>query len=574
MTELLIRGGLVIDGTGSIGRRADVLVRSGVIVAVGEGINASDAEVIDASGAYVVPGFIDSHTHFDPTLFWDPLLEMAQHGVTTVLIGNCSLGLAPLRPTDRAGLSDLFSFIEDIPRDLFDTLVPWDWETYAEYLASVDRCNLVVNVAALVGQSMLRQYVMGDDAWQRAATPAEIDRIGEELERALDAGACGMSTSFFDKDAHGRPVPTVFAADAEFDTLFAILGRHKAFCQIIPKHPEVADMCANFERLGLFAARHQVPLLSNQIGDFPMSPALVPAFLASSRALRAKGADLYHMLSPRSIELAVNFHQTFTFMAMPVWNELIQTPLADKPGRLNDPVWRARARTEWDTVKSFMFPTDHLDRIRIIEANGGPQEAWVGRTLAALVAERGGHPSDVLADWLIENELETQFVVPMNNFDPHKVGELAQQPEVLISGSDAGAHGRMFCGVGDTTLVLTRHVREHRHLTLEQAVHKMTAQQAKLIGLSDRGLIAPGKVADIAIFALDELKWEAEEMQEDPAGGFLRFVRPPGGFRYTLIGGIVVQQGGCDTGQRPARLLRAPATAASAPGSRFEALAL
>ena len=551
--DLLIRNGTIIDGTGRPGYKADLLIRDGRIVDIGRGLNPLETELIDATGALVTPGFIDSHTHFDPSLFWDPLVEMAQHGVTTVLIGNCSLGLAPLHKADVAGTSDLFAFIEDVPREIFSKLVSWDWETYPEYVTAMRRRPYAANVAALVSHSMLRQYVMGAAAWERESTCEEISRIADELEIALQAGALGMSSSFFDRDSLGRPVPSYYGDDAEYDRLFSVLGKHGALFQVIPRHSEGTELvCQDLERMGKFSSQYGVPMISNGIGDMPSQPESAPALLACARRINANGGRLLHLLSPRSVELLINPDQTMTFLMMPVWNGLIQADRPAKRGMLTDTSWRERARTEWDTVKSFLFPTDNLERIRIVAVGKTSNEPWVGRSLAELVAARGGHPADVFAEWLLENNFEARFVVPMNNFDPVKVGELARQPEVLLSASDAGAHFQMFCGVGDTTLVLTRHVRDRPDLTLENAVHKLTGEQATLLGLADRGVIRPGARADLAIFALDELEWKQEVMMRDLPGDMPRFSRPPGGFRFTLVNGIVVQQSGRDTGARPA----------------------
>src|SRR6218665_699001 len=249
MGEFLIKGGSVLDGLGAPPVDADVLISGDRIVAVRQGIEASAGiQVIDASGACVTPGFIDIHTHYDPLLFSDPLVEMAEHGITTILIGNCSLGLAPLRPNDRQGVADIFSYIENIPQDVFSTLIPWTWQTYAEYTSVLAQGRYAANVLALVSHSLLRQYVMGAEAWTRAATAEEADAIAEELDAALRAGAAGMSSSRHDRDRDARPVPSYFADDHELDRLLAVLGRHGRVLQVIPRQPEVAQACGDLGR--------------------------------------------------------------------------------------------------------------------------------------------------------------------------------------------------------------------------------------------------------------------------------------------------------------------------------------
>ena len=555
MERLLIRGGLVIDGTGSPARLADILIHGDRIEQIGDDIETEGAATIDAAGAFVTPGFIDSHTHYDPGMFWDPLLEMAQHGVTSILIGNCALGLAPLHPSDRAATADLFAFIEDIPRGVFDSLVPWNWQTFAEYCQSMRHQASAVNVAALVSHSMLRQYVMGPLSWERAANEAEAERIAEELRIAIDAGAVGLSTSFYDLDAHGRKVPSFYADDAEFDRLFKVVSDAKGLVQVIPQHPDIPQVCEDLKRLGRFSARYGVPVLSNAIGDLPTMPEFAPAMIACAREVNEAGGKLRYMLSPRSIEFTINFDQTMTFATMPIWNGIVQADRSEKRARLSDRDWRGTAREEWDTIENVLFPTAHLDRIRVTEVGRPDYEQYVGMTLADLVQARAAHPSDVLADWLLENEFETRFVVPTSNLDPHRVGKLAQEPSVVLSASDAGAHLQMLCGVGDTTLILTRHVREYGHLSVEEAVRKLTSEQADLIGLNERGRLAPGHFADITIFDLDELQWQDQVVVKDIPGGLPRFARPPGNFKYTIVGGKIVQSAGKGTGELPGQVI-------------------
>src|SRR5262249_30395740 len=226
MSDLLVRGGLVVDGTGALARAADVRVRGGRIAEIGPGLRPDGERVLDAAGGYVTPGFIDIHTHFDPAVFWDPMCDpMPQHGVTTVLVGNCSLSLAPVRPGQHGGLQELLCYIEDLPAEALDASLPWGWETYGEYLATVEKLGgFGVNRAGMVGHSMLRSYVMGEAAWDRAATRDERDRIAALLDQSLAAGAAAMSTSLgFDEDRSKRPVPSRQADDAELAALLDVL---------------------------------------------------------------------------------------------------------------------------------------------------------------------------------------------------------------------------------------------------------------------------------------------------------------------------------------------------------------
>jgi len=551
MTALLIKNGLLVDGTGAPGRTADVRIRDGLIAEIGADLTALGERVIDAAGAVVAPGFIDSHTHFDATVYWDPRLDpMAQHGVTTVVAGNCSLGLAPMRPEDRVGQIDCFSYIEDMPADLLDAVIPWDWEKYTDYARSFDRRPLGVNLVTFAGHSQIRAYVMGDAAWERAATPDEIARIVAELEEALKAGANGLSFSLFDKDRQGRLVPSRHADEAELDALVAKLAEYDAVLQFIPGH-STEQIIADLQWVGGFLAKYKVPGLYNAMVHLDSEPDRSYRTIEALEALHAEGAHIWAMVSPRPFELRVDFEQSICFINVPAWNELVQAPAGRKRELIRDAAWRARARADCDEQYSPMFPFHIPQQIRIIGVGKPALADWVGKSLGDLVAARGGHISDVLADWAIENDFATAFVNPVANSDPVDVARLLKSPVTFISGGDAGAHLQMFCGAGEGTLVLTRFVRERGDLSLEDAIYALTGQQAALLGMTDRGTLEPGKAADITIFALDELTYATEKLVDDLPGGRSRFTRDPGGFRYTIVNGVVVQENGRATEDLP-----------------------
>lgn len=555
--DCLIQGGSVIDGTGLPAVPADLRVRAGRIVEIGQRLLADGERRIDATGCVVTPGFIDTHTHYDASIFWDPRCDpIALHGVTSLLIGNCALGLAPVRPAERAELGALFSFVEDIPPSVFETQVPWRWESWPDYAAYLKSMPLGVNVAALVSHSLLRQYAMGADAWQRAATPAETAAMASLAGEAMAAGAFGLSVSRFDRSPDGRLVPSYHADDAELAALCAAIAPARGVVQIIPTQNDADAWHEDLRRLCRIASLSGCPVVSNFIGQRPDDPTAAPRLLELARELRAGGADFFHMASPRSIDLVLNFQQSMLLMYVPAWNAVLQStmPESEKKAALADPAWRAAAREQWDAVP---FPRDVAALFRIIEVGTAANEPWLGRSFGDLLAARPGHASDCLADWALENDLLAKFTYPYTNTDAAIVGSLLAAPENLISGSDAGAHIAMFDGAGDTTLVLTRHVRDRGDLTLEQAVHRMTAEPARFLGLSDRGRISVGAVADLAIFRLEDLAWRDCVRVRDVPGKLGRLRRPAGGYRFTLIAGQVVQQEGEATSALPARFLAA-----------------
>ena len=554
----LIRGARILDGTGAPAYRADIRVSDGRIVAIGADLKPRGEPVFDATGCYVSPGFIDTHTHYDASLFWDPACDpILHHGVTTVLIGNCSLGLAPIRKQGIAELSALFSYIEDLPRAVFESEIPWNWETFPQYAAVMRQRAYGVNVASLVSHSLLRLYELGDAAWQRSSSEAERTRIAAAAAAALAAGAFGVSTSRFDRSPTGQLVPSYYADDPELDQLFASVARHAGLVQMIPDMGDIAAQEADLRRMGALAHRHQTPVISNQIYQRPDQPAYASTLIEVARQMRSQGTPFHFLASPRSIELLVSFQQGMMFMYMPLWNALVQPNVTAEQKRawLSDPHWRAQAREQWDAVKEGFPSGGAARRFRIVKVGAKQFEPLLGQPFDQVLDARGGHPSDVIAQWALENNLEAEFVFPFTNTDWSEVGRLLKADESLISASDAGAHIGMFDGAGDTTLVLTRHVRERGDLTVENAVKRMTRDQAELLGLRDRGVIQAGSIADLAVFDLDALRWESEKKVTDVPGGRPRFRRPAGGFRYTFVNGVPVQQEGRATGALPARFL-------------------
>ena len=557
MTDIVFRGGVVVDGTGAPPRTADVLVQNGRITEVGSVRARDPAEVIDASGCYVAPGFIDFHTHLDPSLFWDPLSDpLPQHGVTSAVIGNCSLSLAPLRPENRSSMCAAFSHVEDIPQSVFDDVVPWTWESFPEYLNVMKRGGAALNLGALVGHSPLRLFVMGAEAWERPATVDEINRMCQTLEISLDSGGIGLSTSFFDQDANGRPVPSRFAADDELEALVGVLHQRKGLLEFVPNL--AGDYDEDLRRIGrVCAGRDVIATYTGGTTYFSRDPELHRHRLAVVEECWAKGASLYPQLSPRTVDVRINWERSMAFQTLAEgWQRVINATPEGKLALLTDESWRAVARREWDTVPWSPFPVKFPHNIRLIGVSDEANSRWVGRTLADLIDERGGHPSDVLADWVLENKLAPPIVaIGVLNDNDDAVAEILAHPATLIGSSDAGAHLGMICAYGDTTLILTKFVRDRADMTIETAVFGMTGRLAQILGWKDRGVIAPGAAADITVFALDELEYLPDYFIDDIPGGDSRLRRPPGGFRSTLTNGTMTQCDGELTGERPGQIL-------------------
>ena len=556
MSRIVLRGGTVLDGNGGPGSTADVLVADGRIAEVGPSVDTTGARVLDAGGAYVTPGFIDMHTHLDPSLFWDPGCDpMPQHGVTTVLIGNCSLGLVPMRPDLVDEVSKLFCYIEDMPRETFTLGIPWTWDRYAEYRDAHPAMS--VHAAPLIGHSVMRLYVMGTEAWDRAATDDERAQIVALLDESVAAGAFGFSTSFFDADAQSRPVPSRLADDAELDALVAVLGRQRrGLIEFIPdlQAPGGEQQLIDLVEL---CGRYGVVSTTNTLVASDSRPQFAAGIMALTRKLRDGGSAFWPQMSPRTIDFRINWETSMVFMNVSEWHRIPNAPDDTERARLlRDPEWRAAARAQWDACTGGLFPAQAPSRVRFIAVTRPELEPWLGKTLEDLAAARGAHPSDAFADWILENDLRPGvLVVGVGNSNVEAVAELLVDPDTVIASSDAGAHVQMMCAAGDTTLFLARHVRDRGDLTVEQAVHELTAKHADAFGFHDRGRVEPGKVADLTVFSLDELHWDDDVFVNDLPGGAPRLRRPPGGYRYTLANGEITQEDGVLTDARPAGVL-------------------
>ena len=540
--------------------RADVRVTAGRIAEIGPDLESNGEPEIDATGAYVTPGFIDTHAHTDPQIFWDPALDPEPlHGVTTMLIGNCSLSLYPVSDATRSEIADLFSYIEDVPRHLFDDSVPWTWSDYAGYRDTVNAGGTGVNVAALVGHSPIRLAVMGDDAWTRAATPDEIAAMAALLDEAMEAGAWGLSTSHLDVDSKGRPVPSRAATGDEYDALLDVLARRgHGLVEIVPNllgTTALDDMTDLARRCGA----RGLPLTWTGFVHADTNPASTRAWLDFVTEMAAEGARLYPQLSPRTVDFRLSWESSMMFMSMPEgWHQVIAAPAAEKPALLADPAWRARARDEWDRTERAMFPHRRLETVRFVEVVGEANEPWLGRTLAELVEARGGHPSDVFADFVLANDCRPGVVaVGISNADVDGVAATLADERVLVSSSDAGAHVNMLCASGDTTLLLTRHVRERGDFTIERAIHELTGRQVEAFGFTGRGTVEVGSAADLVVFALDELHYDDDGFVDDLPGGGSRLRRGEGGYRATIVNGVPTQLAGTLTGALPGGVIPA-----------------
>ena len=563
MADLLVRGGTVADGTGAPMRRSDVRVRDGVIVEVGPDLVPDGEAQIDAGGATVAPGFIDTHTHFDPVLWWDASADpMSLHGVTTVVQGNCSLSLAPLHAADRAAVSDVFCFIEDLPLVAFEEHIPWNWTTWQQYRDAFNARGAAVNVVGLVGHSALRLYVMGQDALERAATPDERDALAAALAECLAAGAHGLSTSFADRDRNGRKVPSRLADDDEFVALARTLhDGSRNVLQFVPEPRQFEAKVDDIERVHRVCAGTDVRGTWVQLATGGMSAAHVPFLLDQAGRTQRDGAGVFPQVSPRRFDVRVDIDRTMGFASMPLWNQWAQSDRPTKIATLRDSDWRSRARDEWDATGFTSFPKGRMHKLRIVAVSNTALKRYEGVFFPTLQAEHPDqHECDVFADFVLANGCDIGLAtVGLANEDVDALAALFRHPRTIVGASDAGAHLNSLCGAGDTSLLLQRHVHERGDFSLEHAVHILTQRPAQMFGVRDRGVVAPGYAADLVVFELDRITWPDDYLVNDTPGGAPRLRRPWGGYRATIVNGAPTQIDGAPQPTMTGRMLDAAA---------------
>ena len=560
--RLLIKGGTVVDGAGTPAVAADVRIRAGRITEVGPGLKATEGErVIDARGCYVTPGLIETHNHWDGGVWWSPNLEpLPAYGATTSINGNCGFSFAPApqREQDKEDVIDIFNFFEDIPEEPMRKIVPWDWVKWSEYKASMQRnVRLPLHFAAFCGHIPLRLCVMGQAAWKRAATANEIRQMCDLLDDALNAGAMGLSSNYLDYDKHERPLPSQKADDGEFAALLAVIARYPgATFQVIVDNFMRMTGPATVERMGRLCKEAGVSLQWAGMPTLQFQKTLLAPSKALHERFKKDGQPFFtafNVLSPTSV---INFNQSLVFAqnGNPVWQEVVNAKTwQDKEAMLTDAAWLDRAREAWDNQLPHSYLHDPAAlTFRESETGWGP----IGVTVKDYMAQTGiEHASDALADWVLRNGAESVVLKRSWESDEEVLVDLLKDTHSLANVSDAGAHGKLFCGAGYNVFLLTEYVRDRKLISIEQGVHMLTGRLAGFFGLHDRGVIEVGRVADIAVFNLDEIEMRPEkklwDVWDGKGGRTYRYVRDPAPMRLTLVGGVPTFDNGEFTGRYP-----------------------
>ncbi len=566
--DLLIRNGTIVDGSGAARYRGDVGIKDGEIVEIGR-IRAVAERTLDADGLIVAPGFIDGHTHMDAQVAWDQIGSCScWHGVTTVIMGNCGFALAPCKAAEREWFARCLTAVEDIPTEAMLAGIAWTWETFPEYLATVDRLPKAINYGAYIGHSALRMYVMGRRALSEKATADDLARMAAAVKEAIRAGAMGFSSSRATTHVtpDNTPVASRIADWSEVDRLVGAMAELNAgIFQVGPDTSGGEAQRRFLARLKQVAVETGRPVMfgtiSSRQGDKPNPWTYQLEYLDDCAAA---GARMWGQTTTRSINAIFSLKSYLPFDVLPAWRALRHLPLDEQKQRLADPATRRQlVAAEADmkprgnvfqgggaaTTDPRKPDYDNLYAMKSVD--------WDDPTVAQLSAQRGKHPVEVMLDLVLENDNQV-FIQPLVNEQPDHVLGMLKHPRTLATFSDSGAHVCQEMGSSLQTHMLSYWVRAKRAFTLEEAVRKLTFDNASAWELNDRGLLRTGYKADLVLFDEVRVRPAMPSVETDLPGGARRLVQKAEGIAAVVVNGQVTLENGEATGRMPGALLRGP----------------
>jgi len=563
--DLLIQNGTIVDGSGEPRYQADVAIENGRIASIGR-IRADAREVIDAEGHVVAPGFIDGHTHMDAQICWDPIGTCSSyHGVTSVVMGNCGFTLAPSRADARELVVRNLERAEDISPEAMSQGIDWTWETYAEYLDTLEGLPKGINYAGYVGHSALRTYAMGARAFEEPAKPADLDAMLRELRDALGAGAMGFTTSrsLHHQTANDQPVASRLAEWDEVCALVDITGEAGGLVGIANEDAALNDDSDEqreyFARMEALALKSGAPIMFG-VGSTRKAPEAWKKWTDLIDRVWEGGGKMFAQVHARRFDILLSFKSQLPFDGLPAWRALRARPLAEQEQALRDPLTRARLIREahdgdyGDAVGAEARKPD-FDWVFIQEDALGPNPS-----LGELARERGIDPVELMIDVALESDFKRCFLQPIANEIPQQVLELMQHPRSLVTFSDAGAHVSQISDCSIQTHLLGHWVRREQAISLEEGVRMISYEPATAFGFGDRGLVREGLVADLVVFDPETIAPELPEIHHDLPGGARRLTQKATGIAATIVAGEVLLRNGEHTGALPGKLLRRGAT--------------
>jgi N-acyl-D-aspartate/D-glutamate deacylase len=563
--DLVIKNGVVVDGSGLPGYRADVGVRHGKIVTIGR-IRERAREVLDADGQVVAPGFVDGHTHMDAQIFWDPLgTSSCYHGITTVVMGNCGFTLAPCAAKDKHLVVRNLQRAEDIPPQAMEAGIEWTWTTYPEFLDTLEALPKGINYAGYVGHSAVRTFVMGEHAFERQATEDELQAMERQVRDAIRAGAMGFTTSrspSHETPDH-RPVASRVADWSEVRRLVGVMGELNAGIMEIAGEgvdraagdPGVREWHVRLRDLAVESGR---PIT---FGVFSRrdAPGVWKKYLDLLDETATMGGRMFAQAHSRSLSALLSFKTQMPFDRLPVWTELRKLPLAEQRQKLRDPEMRRKlveasgARDPRKALGTEAHPPADYEWLWVFDTVQGPH-----RSVAEVARERGQHPVETMIELALARDLDLFFLMPVANEDQDIALEIMRHPRTVTTFSDSGAHVSQLMDSSLQSHLLYHWVRTKQAFTLEQAVRMLTLVPATYWGFHDRGLVREGMAADFVVFDPDTIMAEMPEVVDDLPAGARRLVQRTRGITATVVNGEILLRDGKHTGALPGRLLRGP----------------
>ena len=553
MHDLIIRNGTVVDGSGNAARDADIAVDGDRITAVGE-VGGHATREIDARGKVVTPGFVDIHTHLDAQIAWDPIASSScYHGITSVVLGNCGVTFAPCKPGDRDYLAAMMESVEDIPRESINVGLPWDWETYGEYLGSIDRMDKGVNVGGMVGHCAVRVHAMGERSLSEdpaEATPEDIARMCDLVDEAIGAGALGFSTSrtFLHKVPDGRHVPGTYADPEELLAIGRVLGKHRkgvfeGALRIGERDREehLPNTRAEIGWVGQLSRENNVRCTFGLAHSY-RRPDLYRRVIEFAEEENQRGAQLRPQTSARGIGGLFGLDHRTPFSGSSSWKKLADLNFAERVAALEDASVRA-ALTELDQPvaldlnMAYILTDDDLDYVHDRS-----------RSLAAYAERTGQTPVEAFIELNRKHQGRVQLWHPGLNQDMGAIEEMITNPTVAMGLADSGAHVGQIMDASSPTWLLTYWVKERQTMSLEEAIRGWTSDTAEIFGVKGRGLLKEGNFADINVIDFDNLAMELPEYRHDFPAGAGRFVQKGRGYEHVIVNGQPFMEHGEHTG--------------------------
>ena len=559
MYDLIIENARIVDGTGKPSFHGSVAVKDGVIAAVGKSNGEAAQKKINADGLVLSPGFIDPHTHYDAQVAWDPLLTCTSwHGITSVVMGNCGVGVAPVRPKSRdIVMWDLVN-VEAIPYEVMEKGIDWQWESHAEYLDALQKRGLGINVASLAALTPIRHYAIGEESFERAATVDEIADMQRLFRDAMKAGAFGLTSTILNNHIgyEGRPLACRNASREELSALCQVMKEEgRGTIEIALTGTNVGQVSDDeYDLLKFLVDESQRPVTFLALFNKPGKP---ESYLnAVEKVKPILGWDkAVPQVTCRPLRVQFNMKSPFLFAIFSSWHHVFNKTVEEQMKIYADPGFRDKFRDEMNTRRIF---AGQWGRMTVIDGKSEATQAHIAskKTVAEIARDQGKDPVDAFLDMTVADELEILFDLQAFNFEPEGVKNLVSDDRFMIGLSDGGAHVDMLCDAGYATYLLGTWVREHQVLTLEEGVRKLTSVPADLFGIPKRGRIAPGMAADLTIFDLATVDAVDPEYVWDLPGGGKRFIAKSKGIKSTIVGGNILYQDDEYQGGMPGQVLR------------------